>query len=274
MGTRLIALDLDGTLLNEKMHVSEKTRQVMELCAQRGIEIVPATGRALPAVPEEVLSLPGVHYGIFTNGAVVRDFGKNTWVSESCLSWEETIRVIEVLRRHPVIYDMYVSEGGISETRLLAQLEEYGIPERECAYIRATRRAVTDMVEYLREKKCPVQKMNLNFKARESKQAVRAKLEAMPEVLVTSSLPWNLELNAAGITKGSGLRNLCQYLGIEAEETMAFGDGENDWPMLEAAGIGVAMENGAPFLKERADRIAASNREEGVAEAIRQWVLI
>ena len=118
MGTRLIALDLDGTLLNEKMHVSEKTRQVMELCAQRGIEIVPATGRALPAVPEEVLSLPGVHYGIFTNGAVVRDFGKNTWVSESCLSWEETIRVIEVLRRHPVIYDMYVSEGGVSETRL------------------------------------------------------------------------------------------------------------------------------------------------------------
>ena len=230
MGTRLIALDLDGTLLNEKMHVSEKTRQVMELCAQRGIEIVPATGRALPAVPEEVLSLPGVHYGIFTNGAVVRDFGKNTWVSESCLSWEETIR--------------------------------------------ATRRAVTDMVEYLREKKCLVQKMNLNFKDRESKQAVRAKLEAMPEVLVTSSLPWNLELNAAGITKGSGLRNLCQYLGIEAEETMAFGDGENDWPMLEAAGIGVAMENGAPFLKERADRIAASNREEGVAEAIRQWVLI
>ena len=171
-------------------------------------------------------------------------------------------------------YDMYVSEGGVSETRLLAQLEEYGIPERECAYIRATRRAVTDMVEYLREKKCPVQKMNLNFKDRESKQAVRAKLEAMPEVLVTSSLPWNLELNAAGITKGSGMRNLCQYLGIEAEETMAFGDGENDWPMLEAAGIGVAMENGAPFLKERADRIAASNREDGVAEAIRQWVLI
>ena len=55
---------------------------------------------------------------------------------------------------------------------------------------------------------------------------------------------------------------------------MAFGDGENDWPMLEAAGIGVAMENGAPFLKERADRIAASNREDGVAEAIRRWVLI
>lgn len=113
MGTRLIALDLDGTLLNEKMHVSEKTRQVMELCAQRGIEIVPATG-ARSRQCQMRFEPAGVHYGIFTNGAVVRDFGKNTWVSESCLSWEETIRVIEVLRRHPVIYDMYVSEGGVS----------------------------------------------------------------------------------------------------------------------------------------------------------------
>ena len=95
-----------------------------------------------------------------------------------------------------------------------------------------------------------------------------------PRPFPAISRPTPIELNAAGITKGSGLRNLCQYLGIEAEETMAFGDGENDWPMLEAAGIGVAMENGAPFLKERADRIAASNREEGVAEAIRRWVLI
>ena len=116
MGIRLIALDLDGTLLNEKMHVSEKTREVMEQCAQRGIEIVPATGRALPAVPEEVLGLPGVHYGIFTNGACVRDFEKESWVSEHCLSWEETIRIIEVLRRYPVIYDMYVSGGGVRET--------------------------------------------------------------------------------------------------------------------------------------------------------------
>ena len=78
--------------------------------------------------------------------------GKIPGCRKAARSWEETIRVIEVLRRHPVIYDMYVSEGGVSETRLLAQLEEYGIPERECAYIRATRRAVTDMVEYLREK--------------------------------------------------------------------------------------------------------------------------
>lgn len=274
MDIRLIALDLDGTLLNEKMHVSEKTVRVMEMCAGRGIEIVPATGRALPAVPDEVLNLPGVHYGIFTNGAVVRDFNKEIWVSENCLSCDATIQIIDLLRKYPVIYDAYISEGGISEIGLLAQLEEYGIPERECAYIRSTRRAVVDLKEYLHDNKCCVQKMNLNFKDKEIKEKVRKELEKVPEVLVTSSLPWNLELNAAGITKGSGLEQLCNYLGIKIEETMAFGDGENDWPMLEKAGIGVAMENGTHFLKKRADRVASSNVDDGVAEAIRKWVLI
>ncbi len=274
MDIRLIALDLDGTLLNDKMRVSKKTLEVMKMCADRGIEIVPATGRAMPAVPEEVLNLPGVHYGIFTNGAVVRDFNKGTWVCESCLSSDTTIRIIEVLRKYPVIYDAYISEGGISEKRLLAQLEAYGIPERECTYIRDTRLAVDDMENYLHDNKCNVQKMNLNFKDKKSKEIVRAELEKMPEVLVTSSLPWNLELNAKGVTKGSGLVALCDYLGIDVEKTMAFGDGENDWPMLEKAGVGVAMENGAHFLKERADRIALSNIDDGVAEAIKKWILI
>ncbi len=274
MHIRLIALDLDGTLLNEKMHVSEKTAQVMELCSKRGIEIVPATGRALPAVPEEVLNLPGVHYGIFTNGAVVRDFRKQTWISENCLGWETTIGIIKLLRQYQVIYDVYTDEGGVSENELLAQLETYGIPEQECGYIRRTRRAVADLVLYLQEMKCRVQKLNLNFKDNETKDKVRTELEKMPEVLVTSSLPWNLELNAAGVTKGSGLEALCNYLGIEMNETMAFGDGENDWPMLKKAGTGVAMENGSHFLKERADRIAPSNKMDGVAEAIKQWVII
>ena len=90
MGTRLIALDLDGTLLNEKC-TCRKNKTGDGTVRAAGIEIVPATGRALPAVPEEVLSLPGVHYGILQWGGRP-GFRENTWVSESCLSWEETIR--------------------------------------------------------------------------------------------------------------------------------------------------------------------------------------
>ena len=77
MGTRLIALDLDGTLLNEKMHVSEKTRQVMELCAQRGIEIVPATGRALPGSARGGFEPAGRPLWHIYKWGGVRDFGKN-----------------------------------------------------------------------------------------------------------------------------------------------------------------------------------------------------
>ncbi len=119
-----------------------------------GIEIVPATGRALPAVPEEVLSLPGVHYGIFTNGAVVRDFGKNTWVSESCLSWEETIRVIEVLRRHPVIYDMY-RRAASARCDCWHSWKNTGYRNVNAPISGRRAGQLPDMVEYLREKKMP-----------------------------------------------------------------------------------------------------------------------
>lgn len=71
MSIKLIALDLDGTLLTTDKRITARTRAAIEECEKRGIEIVPATGRAMRAVPAEILELPGVRYGIFTNGASV-----------------------------------------------------------------------------------------------------------------------------------------------------------------------------------------------------------
>ena len=80
-------------------------------------------------------------------------------------------------------------------------------------------------------------------------------------------------MNAQGATKGGGLERLRTHLNISREETMAFGDGENDLPMLQAAGLGIAMENGADFLKKQADIITLTNDRDGVAAAIEQYAL-
>ena len=132
-----------------------------------------------------------------------------------------------------------------------------------------------DICTYLEETHAKVQKLNLSFRQedRAVREAVRKDLDRLSGLLVTSSMPWNLELNAAGVTKGSGLLQLSHFLGLSAEETMACGDGENDLPMLLAAGIGVCMENGASFVKKKADWITLSNDQDGVAAAIEQWVL-
>ena len=85
------------------------------------------------------------------------------------------------------------------------------------------------------------------------------------------SLPANLEINAAGATKGAALTELCRMLDIPLEETAAFGDGTNDLSMLRAAGTGVAMANGDPAVLEAADLTAPTNQEDGVARILDQW---
>ena len=102
---------------------------------------------------------------------------------------------------------------------------------------------------------------------------MRKVLAEIPEVLVSSSLPNNLEINAVGADKGGALLRLAELLGIRREETMAFGDGENDISMLRMAGFGVAMENAEEHIKAVADHITVTNNEAGVAVALRKFVL-
>ena len=102
---------------------------------------------------------------------------------------------------------------------------------------------------------------------------MRKILAEIPEVLVTSSLPNNLEINAVGADKGGALLRLAELLGIRREETMAFGDGENDMSMLRMAGLGVAMENAEDHVKAAADYVTVTNNEAGVAAALRKFVL-
>ena len=96
-------------------------------------------------------------------------------------------------------------------------------------------------------------------------------LETLEEVEIVGSLKYNIEVNAAGVNKGSGLVELGKRLGIEREEIMAFGDGDNDEPMLREAGFGVAMANAEEKVKAAADYITGSNEEDGVAKAIERF---
>lgn len=272
---RLIALDLDGTLLNSEKRVSEYTVEVLKRCEKQRIWIVPTTGRAKQTVPEAVLQLPGVHYGIFVNGASIWDLKEQKEIVTGCIDWKTAQETARILCHYPMIYDVYVNGIGVCEHRFLERLEDLGLPEYYCRFIRETRIAVDDLFAYLEQTEALVQKMNLIFPmdGKEIKTAVRKELEKRQDLLVTSAFSWNLEVNKAGVTKGNGIAQLAEYLKLPMEETMACGDGENDLSMIRMAGFGVCMENGAPFLKKQADLVTVSNDEDGVAKAIERWVL-
>ena len=273
MSIKLIALDLDGTLLTTDKRITARTRAAIEECEKRGIEIVPATGRAMRAVPAEILELPGVRYGIFTNGASVWDIREEKSIAAQYIDWQTALKAIEILERYPMLYDLYIEGRGICEAQFLERLEEFGVPPENCRIIRSSRQPVPNLIAYLKEFHPPVQKINLIFREKAVKAEVRRELSQIDALSVTSSLPWNLEVNAQGATKGGGLELLRAHLNISSEETMAVGEGENDLPMLQAAGLGIAMENGADFLKKQADIITLTNDRVGVAAAIDQYAL-
>lgn len=273
MDIKLIALDLDGTLLDSQKRLSSRNRQALTKCLERGVHIVPATGRTAAGIAGVVKEIPGIRYAITTNGAVVEDIKEGLTLSECTLSWELTLKILKIVDQYRVMYDPYIERRGITEPRFYDHLSEYGLSQELQDMVRITRDVHPNIIQYLENSKKPVEKINLFFPELEERARVREVLEKIDGILVTSSMPMNLEINAPGATKGGGIRRLADYLGLCREQTMAMGDGENDFSMILEAGIGVAMKNGRPDLCKAADYITDTNDEDGVAAAIDKFVL-
>lgn len=275
MEIKLIATDMDGTFLNDDKQVLPENLKALEECAAQGIEIVPATGRIVAGIPKEIKNLPGVRYAISVNGAVVVDLEQGKEISTCRIANDLAVRVMEIARdsEADIMFDAYVDGIGYTNHDFYANVEKY-VPLRGVVeLIRRTRRPVENHVAHVKTCGKEVDKINMFFASMEDRQRMRAELEKIPKLLVSSSLPNNLEINAMGADKGSALLRLANHLGIGRTETMAFGDGENDLSMIECAGFGVAMENGEEVVKAAADYITITNNEAGVAKAIRQFVL-
>lgn len=275
MGIRLIATDLDGTLLDGEKRVPEKNMSALAACADRGIEIVPATGRTVQGIPDELKLLPGVRYVITTNGAVVADLKENKIIDACRMSAETAIRILRLAEESAddIMYDVYIEGNGFSMERFMENVHKYVESEGLVALVRKTRQIVPDTIQYVKEQNRDIDKINLFFVDMDAKARMRETLKQVDGILVTSSIPNNLEINASGADKGGALLRLAKYLGMEPAETMAFGDGENDLSMMEKAGVGIAMENGEKSVRAAADYVTLTNEEAGVAAAIEKFVL-
>ena len=270
---RLIALDLDGTLLDDQKRLPENNIEALEECARRGIQVVPPTGRPADGIPKELRSIPGVRYAITTNGGAVADLKTGKRLSQCVLSNEQALQILEIVRHYHVMYDPYVQGRGITQSSFFEHMEEFGISPAVQELVRATRDVVPDIYQYMAETKSCAEKINVFLADLSDKEILREKLSSVGGLAISSSMYNNLEINAEAATKGNALLWLADHLGIAREETMAFGDGENDISMLKAAGIGIAMGNASDHVKAAADEVTLTNEQDGVAAAIQTWIL-
>ncbi len=269
---KLIALDLDGTLLDSEKRLSAGNEAALKECIRRGIAVVPCTGRIWWGVPDFIREIPGIRYGITMNGAVVEDVKEGKILDERRMSCELALDILALAKEFDTMYDVYAGGSALGEERFLNCLDEYGIPPVIQKIVISTRRVVPDVTEEVRRRNRPVDKINYFFGDLEERERARAALLARGDVIVSSSLENNLEINAPGATKGEALLRLARHLGIRPEQTMGFGDGENDIALLRMAGIGVAMGNACDTAKKAADYVTLTNDEDGVAAAIEKLI--
>lgn len=252
-GVRIVALDLDGTLLDSRKGLSPRNRAALERAAEKGVYVVPTTGRFFGMMPAVVRELPFVRYAITINGAQVYDREADEAIVREEMPVAEAVEIMEMLDAHDVIYDCYRNNWGWMTASLQSKAADYATDEHYLKMVREFRRPVPDLKAHLRETAAEggVQKVML-FSRRDDTSAgelaaIRSEMAArFPDIKVTAST-WNdLEFNAAAANKGNALRRFAEHLGLSLANCAAFGDGLNDLSMIEAAGMGVAMANAVP----------------------------
>lgn len=295
---RLVALDLDGTLLNRRSQITPRTRSAVLTASQQGVVVVPATGRALATLPPEVAQLPGVRYVLTTNGAAVWDLGSEPMSAVYS-------RYADAEKRHitqPVclLQRLFPPQKAREVFGLCQQYEGEltifsdgrAIKDRESQDLAAARMArhcsteadqpydgrftvVPDLAEWMSREAHAIEKFCLFFGSAEKAQAALPVFRQLKGVEVVQGSPDNVEVTAQGVDKGEALLALADQLGIPRSETMAVGDSENDRALLEKAGVSAAMANAMPSIQALADYVSQADCDaDGVAELFEKLVLV
>lgn len=263
MKYKLLVLDLDGTLTNSKKEISARTKEVLIRAQERGITIVLASGRPTYGIVPLAEELELAKYGGYIlsfNGGTIINWKTKEVIHESVISSEKLPLLHDIAVQNEVEIISYENENIISEApdneyvKYEAFLNKMSIKEVK---------SFTDAIHF------PVPKC-LIVGNPEKLILLEKEMNGIFgfEMSIYRSEPFFLELMPSNIDKAQSLQKLLLYTGNTREEMMACGDGFNDLSMIKFAGMGVAMANAQPAVKEASDFITLSNEEDGVAHVV------
>ena len=273
MAIKLIALDLDGTTLTDDKHISPATRQALEEAAEKGVNVVIATGRTFSAVPEEVFDVKGIRYVMTSNGAAITDLHQGKIIYENYLSPSAVEDIVELMAQHDFMVETFVGGTAYIDRRYYEGIRDCKIGYRHMEYVLTTRTPVDNLLEFILENKDRIENVNVNFEFQEDRQMMREKMLQIPDTTLTTAFDTNLEMGGATTSKAGALLHLEKVLGVKPEEMMAVGDSPNDMAMMKLAGLPVAMGNAKDEVKAIAAFVTDTNVNDGVAKAVKKFVL-
>lgn len=264
---RLLAVDMDGTCLNGRSQMAGKTLQALKLAAESGITVVPATGRSLSCLPHRLAGRMDIYrYVISSNGASVADLWEKRELAQTLIPREKALALIAKSGEQGFGSTAHIRHEYYVEGRMLSFCGRV-VFGRDAGKLRNVR----NMTEVVKKSPYDIEEIQFYFLSAGAKKRIQMTLQEFPELSAAYTRIY-VEIFAENASKGNALAFLADRLGITKEETACIGDGENDLPMFEAAGLKLAMKNAVPRLKEKADAILPDRGRDGAAEGIRRII--
>ena len=279
---KLLALDLDGTLLNETSRITKANAHAVRLAQQAGVQIALCTGRNLREVRafEQQLEAP-VDWGVLANGAAAARMADGKVFISDGLDRQMCEAVFSISRQFDTDLCLYTNNGLYHGREFLLFLQElrrrgYALDETDKGYCFVE--GEENWRALFQKEEGNILKAILHDLDPERIDRMMLALEdtglfeLAPSILYGGTLK-NVEINRKGVHKGGALEQLVGQLGFGMDAVMAIGDSDNDLTMLRMAGLGVAMANAEPNILEAADVVTGTNAEDGVAQAIYRYIL-
>lgn len=283
---KLIAIDLDGTLLNSYGIVSEKNKLALTKAKEEGLEIVIASGRSTNSVKNIANDLGICNYIICGNGSLIYDLQKEEIIYDKFIEKKKVLQIIDICEQNSIYYNIYTEDMVIAKTLsnnvLFYHQENANKPDNKKTKINL----VQNIYEYVQNlENQNILKITVSDndsiifngiirKLREVKDVDVLDVAHMSRKIIKNGTDevsieyYYTEITNNNVDKWDAIEYLMEKLNINKEEVMTIGDNVNDKIMIENAGRGVAMGNSAPYIKEIADVVVADNNQDGVAEAV------
>lgn len=283
---KLIAIDLDGTLLNSYGEVSAENKKAIAYAKERGAMVVLTSGRPVKSVENLANELDANEYIICGNGAIIHNLKEKRIVYENAIEKKRILELIDICERNSIYYSIYTEEGILAKSLNFNVLYYNQENKKKTEDKKTPIQIEQNLYDYIKE---DTKHIYLKFSIADENNVIfmrtREKLNTIKRLQIlevehqsrkvfksgTEYIPieyYYTEITNQDVHKWNAIEYVMHELGISPEQVIAIGDNVNDETMLRNAGMGVAMGNSAPYIKEMANMITNTNNEDGVAKAI------
>ena len=283
---KLVAIDLDGTMLNSYGIVTQNTKEVIKKVQEKGMEVIIASGRPIDSIKTIAKEIESENYFISGNGAILYDIKKDEIIYENILKKSKILDIVKICEENSIYYNIYTEKEILAKSLnynvLYYYKENLNKDEKNKTHIKI----VENLYKYLEERNEKVIKITICDNDKLIFNSILKKFKTIDEIEVlevshmsrkiirqgTEEVPieyYYTEISAKNVDKWNTIEILAEKLNIKKEEIVAIGDNVNDEKMIKEAGLGIAMGQSSPKITGISNLVTNNNNEEGVANALK-----